>query len=162
MSAADWNAVLATFADWPGGRLVREFALAWLIANACHVLGLALLVGAIVPLDLRLMGVARSVPLADLGPFLRRVAACGLGLAAATGVLMLSAKPAEYLANPAFQTKLVLLAAALANVLLLQRSAAFARALGGGEISPGVRLGAAVSAFLWLAVLAAGRTVGFA
>ena len=56
--------------------------------NALHIFGIALLVGAIVPLDLRLLGLWRSVELAPLYRMLSRIAAAGLLLAIASGALL--------------------------------------------------------------------------
>ncbi len=151
--------------SWPGAVLLQRSGTAYLLVNAAHILGLGLLVGAILPLDLRLLGLFRGVPLAVVGPFLSRAAAAGLALALVTGLWLFTVKPAEYLGNEAFLWKLALLAAALANIAIQHRSSAFARAVGqggaGGEPSAGVRLVALVSAALWLSVLVAGRWVGF-
>ena len=74
------------------------------------------LLGAILPLDLRLLGFFRTYPVEVLAPFLVRCAAVGLSLALLTGAWLFSVKPDEYLANPAFRWKLALLALALINV----------------------------------------------
>jgi hypothetical protein len=155
MVLVDW------IAAWPGAVLLQRSGTAYLLVNAAHILGLGLLVGAILPLDLRLLGFFRSVPLAVVGPFLSRAAAVGLGLAILTGLWLFTVKPAEYLANEAFLWKLALLAAALVNIVLQHRSGAFARALAEGEVRTGVRLAAFCSAVLWLSVLVAGRWIGF-
>ncbi|MBX9944727.1 MAG: DUF2214 domain-containing protein [Reyranella sp.] len=150
---------------WPGAVLLQRSGTAYLLVNAAHILGVGLLVGAILPLDLRLLGLFRGVPLAVVGPFLSRAAAAGLVLAIATGLWLFTVKPAEYLGNEAFLWKLGLLAAALLNIAIQHRSGAFARTVGeggaGGEPSAGVRLVALASAVLWLSVLVAGRWIGF-
>ena len=57
--------------------------------NAAHLLGIALLVGAIVPMDLRLMGLWRpDVRLDTVLGLLRPVAAFGAGLAVLTVICM--------------------------------------------------------------------------
>ncbi len=146
---------------WPGAVLLQRSGTAYLLVNAAHILGVGLLVGAILPLDLRLLGFFRGVPLAVVGPFLSRAAAAGLALAIAMGLWLFTVKPAEYLGNEAFLWKLALLAAALLNIVVLHRSTGFARALRDGEPGVGVRLAAFCSVVLWLAVLVAGRWVGF-
>ena len=90
---------------WPGAVLLRGSGTAWLLVDAAHILGVGLLVGAIVPLDLRLLGLFRAPPLALIAPFLSRAAAAGAALAFATGLWLFSMKPAEYLANDAFLWK---------------------------------------------------------
>lgn len=157
----DPSVLLAALADWPGARALRQSWIAYLSVNATHILGMGLLLGAILVLDLRLLGGLRAVPLAVLGPLNARVAAVGAGLAIVTGLWLFSVQPAEYAQNPAFQIKLGLLAAALANVVVQHANPAYARAIEGNPASGGVRLSAAASALLWLAVLVAGRSIGF-
>lgn len=155
MIGVDW------MATWPGAVLLQRSGTAYLLVNAAHILGVGLLVGAILPLDLRLLGFFRGVPLGVVGPFLSRAAATGLGLALATGLWLFTVKPAEYLGNEAFLWKLALLAAALLNVAAQHRSGAFTRALIDGEPHTVVRLAAFCSAVLWLSVLVVGRWIGF-
>ena len=141
--------LVAWLGEWPGAVLLQRSGTAYLLVNAAHILGVGLLVGAILPLDLRLLGFFRTVPLAVLEPFLVRAAGTGLALALVTGVWLFTVKPVEYLANEAFLIKGALLAAALLNILLCYRIAGFARAA------------AAFSLLLWLGVLVAGRWIGF-
>jgi hypothetical protein len=154
-------ALLDWIAAWPGAALLRASGTVWLLVNAAHILGVGLLVGAIAPLDLRLLGLFRTVPLAVVAPFLSRAAAAGAVLAIVTGLWLFSMKPAEYLDNSAFLWKAALLALALANVALQHANRHFARAVAGGEVRPTVRLAALGSILLWLSVLVAGRWIGF-
>lgn len=143
------EALVGGLGSWPGAVLLQRSGTAYLLVNAAHILGVGLLVGAILPLDLRLLGFFRSVPLPVIEPFLARAAATGLALALVTGVWLFMVKPVEYLANEAFLIKGGLLAAALLNIVLRYRIARFARAA------------AALSLLLWLGVLVAGRWIGF-
>jgi hypothetical protein len=152
-------ALVDWLAGWPGALLLQRSGTAYLLVNAAHILGIGLLLGAILPLDLRLIGCFRTVPLPVIGPFLIGAAASGLALALATGFWLFTVKPGEYLGNAAFLTKLALLALALGNVALQHRL--LKPALAGGEIGLPVRLLAAVSLLLWLCVLVAGRWIGF-
>ncbi|NKC33565.1 DUF2214 domain-containing protein [Falsiroseomonas selenitidurans] len=133
----------------------------YLLVNAAHVLGIGLLVGAIATLDLRLLGAFRSAALGHLAPPLVRVAATGLGLAALTGLLLFSTRPATYLENPAFLAKLALLALALANLALLHAGRPWRAALAGGALAGRLRLAAGVSLAAWIGALLAGRWIGF-
>lgn len=146
---------------WPGAVLLQESGTAYLFVNAAHILAIGLLVGGILPLDLRLAGCFRSVPLAVIGPFLLRFAFIGGGAAILTGLWLFSVKPAEYVSNTAFLAKMTLLAVALCNILLQHRSRDFRIAMEGGNIAIPVRIRAALSALLWLSVLVAGRWIGF-
>lgn len=153
--------VVEWLAHWPGAQLLQRSGTTYLFVNAAHILGIGLLIGAILPLDLRLAGVIRGAPLALLAPFLSRAAAFGLALAVVTGFWLFTVKPGEYLANPAFLWKLGLLALALVNIALQHSGQAFREALAGDRFPLRVRLVALASCTLWLAVLLAGRWIGF-
>lgn len=151
--------------DWlealPLAAWLRRSTIAYPLVNAAHILGIGLILGAILPLDLRLMGVFRGAPLPAIGPFLSRAAAVGVALALVTGALLFLVKPAEYLANPAFLAKLGLLVLALANVALIHLGAGWRQAVTGRGVAPALRLSAAASMLLWLGALVAGRWIGF-
>jgi hypothetical protein len=149
--------VLDAIGTWPGAAWLQQSATAYLFVNAAHILGIGLLLGGILPLDLRLLGLLKKLPIEALGPFLTRSAAVGLALAIATGLLLFSVKPAEYLANHAFRWKLALLAVALINVAIQHR----VTVTRGWRVVPATRIFAALSMFLWLSVLVAGRWIGF-
>jgi hypothetical protein len=157
MSLVDW------IGAWPGAVVLQRSGTAYLLVNAVHILGVGLVVGAILPLDLRLLGFFRRAPLDVLGPFLSRAAATGVILAIATGLWLFTVKPAEYLGNAAFLCKAGLLVLALGNVVLQHRNRHFQIALASGASPPhrSVRLMAGCSAILWLSVLLAGRWIGF-
>ena len=129
----------------------------WLypMVNTGHVLGIALLFGAIVPLDLRLLGLWRGVPVDHLARPLVSVAVVGLLLAGGTGALLFATRPGDYIGETLFGVKLSLLAAALANALLMRRARRWRQ--GPGE----ARLAGAASIALWLGVIAAGRLIGY-
>lgn len=153
------SALVDWLGGWPGAVLLQRSGTAYLFVNAAHILGIGLLLGAILPLDLRLAGVLRASALPLVGPILIRTAACGLALASATGFWLFTVKPAEYLGNTAFLIKLGLLVLALGNIALQHRG--LKPALAGSEIGIRVRMLAALSAVLWLCVLLAGRWIGF-
>ncbi|GGF61038.1 hypothetical protein GCM10011402_11220 [Paracoccus acridae] len=141
-------------------RVLRGSGTLYMVLNATHILGIGLLLGAILPLDLRILGVLRGPSLAVIGPFLSRMAGAGLGLAVLTGFCLWSVGATEYLDNAAFRWKLVLLAAALGNVALLHRLG-WQRVVVTGVADRATRVLAAISAALWLSVLLAGRWIGF-
>lgn len=156
---------LETLADMlaslPFAAPLRRSVWSYALVNAAHILGIGLLLGAILPLDLRLMGWRSGPPIATLAPFLSRVAATGLALAVVTGVMLLSVQPAEYLPMTAFRVKLLLIALALANLTALHLNPSWRAVKTGGPLTGKVRWAAAVSALCWLAVLVAGRAIGF-
>jgi hypothetical protein len=133
------------------------------IVNAGHIVGLALLFGAIVPLDLRLIGLWRRVAIGLLARMLLPVAIAGLSLAALTGALLFSVSAIKYAGMTIFQAKLLLILAGLANALLLHRAEPWAvhqdTELQG--TTPRLRLAGALSIACWLAAIFAGRMLGY-
>lgn len=155
------TAFLQWVAGWPGAVFLQEYWIAYLVINAAHILGIGLLLGAILPLDLLLLRSRRGRDLSVLGPFLVRTAAAGASLVAVTGLWLFSVKPMEYVENPAFLCKAALLVLAIGNIALQHRGEHFAIALNSGQPSGRVRALAAASAILWISVLLAGRWIGF-
>lgn len=148
--------LLTRLADTPPAEWMRLSRWGYAGVNALHVLGIALLVGAIVPLDLRLLGWRRRLPLTALGRLLQPVAIAGLLLALTTGALLFLADPGGYAATPLFLAKLTLIGLAIANALALNLGPGLAGA------SPGrLRIAGVLSLGLWFAALAAGRFLAF-
>lgn len=138
----------------------------WLypLVNAAHIVGVALLFGAIVPLDLRLMGAWGGTPLDALSRILVPVAATGLGLAAAAGSLLFITKAAEYAASSFFQAKMLVLALGLANLVAYHARRRRGRPGANGPAPGSVplqRLLGATSLTVWVSVIVLGRLVGY-
>lgn len=133
------------------------------IVNAGHILGLAMLFGAILPLDLRLLGFWSAIPVKTLTRILVPIALCGLAISVSTGLLLFSVSAAKYAATPLFQVKLLLVAAAVANALLLRWSAdwSLAQTTETALSSSRLRLAGGLSILLWLAVILCGRFLAY-
>lgn len=152
-----WTAL----SEFPPTAWIRDSGTAYLLVNAAHILSLAYLVGNIVTLDLRLLGVFRVVPLNAVGPMLSRSAACGLLLAIFTGAWLFSVDPFAYLDNPAFLIKLCLIVLGVVNALWLHSRARWRAALEAGKAGAAVRLHALASVSIWIGAVVAGRWIGF-
>jgi hypothetical protein len=132
----------------------------WLgpLFDVLHFIGMALVVGCAAILDLRLLGVARSLPVAPL----RRLfpwAVAGFLLNAVTGVGFYSGNPGQY-QNWVFGAKMVFVALAVLNTLWMYAGQMGQRlqSIGSGEDAPpSVKLAAASSLALWLGVMLWGR-----
>lgn len=136
---------------------LRESTLAYPLVNTLHILGVALLFGAIVALDLRLMGWRRSAgPVDGFAMLLLPVATGGLLLAIPAGLLMFATDARGYAASSLFQAKMVLILVAIANALWL-RSIDWRN----GPPRPRVALAGGTSMALWLGVIVLGRMVGY-
>lgn len=132
----------------------------WLYAsvNTAHVFGIALLVGAIIPLDLRLLGLWRDVPRDALIRVLVPTALLGLALALTTGTLLFSVRAPEYAAIPIFLLKLGLITTAVGAALAFH--VVYGRSLQGADRRRLAQAGA-LSLTCWLGALVAGRMVAY-
>lgn len=133
------------------------------LVNAAHILGVALLVGAIVPMDLRLLGAWPGVPVATLGSVLLPVAMTGLLLAVLTGGLLFIVQPIEYTAQPLFWAKMSFVLFGIGNAIALRRSQAWTEQFPATPLQPALRAKVAGAASLsaWLATLLVGRLLGY-
>ncbi len=136
---------------------LRESTFVYPLVNAFHIVGIALLFGSIVALDLRLMGWRRDAgPAEGFTRLLVPVAIGGLLLAIPAGLLMFATDARAYAASPLFQAKMVLVALAVGNALWLR--AAERR----GSMSRfRAALAGAASILLWLGAIVLGRMVGY-
>ncbi len=140
---------------------LRRSGTRYMFVNAAHILAIGLLVGAILPLDLRLAGFFRKVPVDIVAPFLSRSAGVGLVLAIATGFCLFSVRAVEYAENPAFLAKLGLIAFGLLNLLTVHVGRGWKTLIATGVIRPSLRVSAALSVAIWIAAVLAGRWIGF-
>ncbi len=144
-------------ASWLG-QLVRTSTWLFPVIEAVHLLGLSLLGGVVLVVDLRLLGVMlREQPVSTLGrglqPWLNR----GVALMLSTGFLLFISEAVKCYHNPAFRVKMATLPLALAFMYFVRRPAVL-REKPPGEWSG--RALAAVSIMLWFTVAAAGRWIG--
>lgn len=145
-----------------GIHTLMNSAWGWPTAESLHFLGLSLLVGAVGLFDLRMLGMARGIPVAAL----HRLVPWGVGgylLNVGTGFLFVASAPDQYLFNPAFQVKLGLMAVAGLNVLFFYRFV-FARArevVEGGSAPRSAKIAALVSLTCWTGVIVCGRLITY-
>ncbi len=127
--------------------------------NAAHIFAIALLVGSVVPLNLRLLGVWRGIARETAVRLLAPVAASGLALALLTGPLLFAVRAREYSGVGFLQLKLALIAVGVLSTLALCRSHGFLL-----KDAPRARLAghALVSMVCWLGALVCGRLIAFA
>jgi hypothetical protein len=125
------------------------------IVQTVHLLAVAAVMGSIVMIDLRVMGLAlRGQPAEEV---LRRLAPWTWGalpILAASGLVFVVAQPHRYAVNPVFAIKFVLLAPAALLAAVSRWAIAPDRAL--------AKVIAAISLALWVGVVLAGRWIAYA
>lgn len=119
-----------------------------------HALGMGFLAGGNAAIDLRILGVARGIPLPSLERWFP-VLWISFVLSAVSGVLLLIAYPTKALTNPLFHVKIVCIALAVWLMQVIRKVV-----LRGSGSPKGVRL-AAVSLLLWIAIIGAGRLLAY-
>jgi uncharacterized protein DUF6644 len=142
-------------------RFMREALWAYPITEAAHIVGLALLFGSIVIVDLRLLGAGRKVPAAALVGYAVPWSLAGFVLAAGSGLMMFTAHASDFLSERVFLLKMALIVVAGVNAALLRIGVA-RRAWNIDQPFPArVRIAAALSIALWIGVIACGRLLAY-
>jgi hypothetical protein len=125
-----------------------------------HTFGLAVLVGANVVVDLRLLGIARGIPLAPLQR-LFRIMWIGFAMNAVTGVLLVIAYPTKSLTNPDFYVKLTVIGFAVWVMQRLKSQVFEDSTLSEADmVARGATL-AKWSLILWSGAITAGRLLAY-
>lgn len=128
---------------------------AYPVLEIIHIAGIALLLGNLVLLELRVFGRGAALPVDELARLSLGVAAVGFSLAAATGLLMFATQPQELLANRAFTLKMLLLLAAGCNAAVFHVRGSLRRLDGVAQLQM------LLSTAIWLAVIACGRWIAY-
>lgn len=140
---------------------IRDSLWIYPLANVLHVVAIAILLGAIAVFDLRLLGLARGIPVAALAALAPRLARIGVAVALPTGFILFAAEAPAYLRNPVFLLKLAAIAAALINLTLFHAGSFRAVAAWGDEIPVAARLAAAISLAAWTLAVVCGRFLAY-
>ncbi|MFH0302750.1 hypothetical protein AAFX91_37425 [Bradyrhizobium sp. 31Argb] len=143
------------------GHLMRNSPALYPAVEILHILGFVVLVGSILALDVRLLGLGRAIPIQPMAQLLLPLSRVGFLLAIGMGFLLFSADAAHVVRNPAFQAKLFLIVAALVNVMIAHSGPWRQVSLWGGEASGGAKVTALLSLVLWVGAVCAGRLIAY-
>ena len=134
---------------------LKTHAWAYPALEVVHIIGIALLLGNLVLLELRVFGRGAALPVKDLARLSLSLALCGFALAAASGLLMFATQPAELLSNRAFTVKMLLLMLAGCNAAWFHGRGSLARLDGLARVQM------LASSLIWLAVVVCGRWIAY-
>jgi hypothetical protein len=146
------------------GAGVRESLWLFPVIESLHLLGMAVLVGTIFILDLRLLGwTMRRVRVSALAGWLFPWTWAGLTVQLVTGALLFSSEAVKLYANPAFRLKLLLLGAAALHALIFHRFVyRDVAAWNDSDVLPaGAKVAGLISILIWAGIVVAGRFIGF-
>ena len=142
---------------------MRQWLWLYPIVEILHIIGLAVLVGAAVLFDFRLLGVSRALSVTALAGHLLPWARASLLFIVPSGLMMFTAHATEFATNPAFQLKLTLLAAAAVNATVFHlRTFRTVSAWDRVAPAPGAaKVAAILSLLLWSGVITCGRLLAY-
>ena len=154
------HAVLQWLHDTWLGEVSRQYAWIFTTGLVIHFIGLCVLVGVMVVVDLRLLGFGKRAPIGAVLSLLP-LAIAGFLMNLATGVVFICFDSFGYWANPAFKVKMVLVLLGGLNALwftLVERRKLAATGPG-ADTDILTKLSAAASLLLWFAVILFGRLI---
>ena len=128
---------------------------AYPMLEVAHILGIAMILGNLVLLEMRVFGLAADLSVESLARLSLALVGIGFSVAAASGLLMFATQAEELLANRAFTAKVLLLMLAACNAGWFharhsrQRLDGVAKAL------------MVVSTVIWLLVVTCGRWIAY-
>jgi small-conductance mechanosensitive channel len=139
---------------------MRESPIFFPIVATIHLMGLALIGGSVLVVDLRLLGVAlQNQPVAALAEDAERWLFRGLAVMVTTGILLFMCFATKYYYLTFFWVKMAALIAVIVFTWSVRRRVTLAK---DGDVSPMRRkVVALVSMFLWTTVAVGGRYIGF-
>jgi hypothetical protein len=156
----DWATNLSQ-ADW-----AQAIAGSWMfpLLETVHVFSLMAVLGTLAFVDVRLMGLAgRDYPVTTLSRQTLPLTWIGFVMAVLSGALMTAGQAGEYVTNPAFQLKLLLIVLAGINMAVFHLIPW--RTVGSWDADAptplAARVAGALSLALWVGVIAAGRWIAF-
>ena len=142
---------------------IRESSWMFPTLETVHVVALAIVVGSIISVDTRLLGLtSRNGRFTVIAREMLPWTWAGFAIASLAGLLMFASKAATYAGNGPFQLKLLLLLLAGLNMTLFHR-VGMRNVHEWDTRKPPLpaRLAGACSLLLWIGVLTAGRWIGF-
>jgi hypothetical protein len=143
---------LATPAGWAA---IAAHPWAYPALEVVHIVGIALLLGNLVLVELRLWGLGASLALPALAGLALGISLCGFGLAATSGLLMFASQPADLIANRAFMIKMGLLMVAGLNAAAFHLRGGLVRQDRVASAQTALSLG------LWVGVIICGRWIAY-
>ncbi len=142
------------------GHGVRDSVWLFPFVEIFHLLGLGLLGGTVLLLNLRLLNIDfRKVPTSELARDVRPCMLVGLAMMLVSGFFLFSSESVKMYGNPAFRYKMLFLLLAVLYTFTWYGQVTAAE---DSKLSPALRkLAAVVSVFLWAGVGLAGRAIGY-
>ncbi len=159
----DAPAILVALEQSALGMAIRQSVWIYPAANVAHILALTVLAASVAVMDLRLLGKFReTAPAAVIVPA-RRAVMLALTAMVLTGLVLFTAEASHVAMNAVFQIKMGLIALAVLNALIVQRSlpAMLSKTPAMTPLPIRFRIAAVISLALWFCIAAAGRLIAY-
>jgi hypothetical protein len=138
--------------------------LTWIVSNpyayplleVVHIVGIALLIGNLVLVEMRVWGAGASLDVQALGRLALSLSLAGFAIIVVSGTLMFAGQPEELLANRVFSIKIALMLLAGCNAGMFHARGGLAR------LDATARAQTILSLGLWLGVIICGRWIAYA
>lgn len=154
------------FMDWASdsivGTTMRDVFWLWPFMENLHFLGLSVLFGVLLTIDLRVLGVARSIPMSGALKLIP-LAIMAFSVNLITGLAFYAGNPYGYTNNLAFQWKmgLILLAGVNALWFWFGEHSRLSKLGIGEQADYSAKLIAAISLAIWVGVIVLGRLIPY-
>ena len=156
------NEFLNMLADSWLGNMMRDIFWMWPFMENWHFLGLSILFGALLAIDLRVLGFAKSIPMKPV-MWLIPLALVGFAINLITGIFFFCGDPFRYYYNTAFQWKMAMIVLAGINALWFWfgEHTKLAKLAVGEEAEIPAKMIAFISLALWIGVIVMGRLIPY-
>jgi len=149
------------------GQAMRQWEWLYPAVEIVHIVGIGLLFGSIVVFDLRLLGLARDIPVKRLARHVLPWSAGSFLLIVPSGLLMFTAHATEFIDSEVFVIKMLLIMAAGVNAALFHTITFRTADVWDSEEMrklpppPSARLAGGLSLLIWISVIACGRLLAY-
>jgi hypothetical protein len=149
------------------GRAMREWLWLYPSVEIVHIVGIGLLFGSIVVLDVRLLGFSKTISVRRLARHVLPWTAASFLLIVPSGLMMFIAHASDFISSPVFVVKMCLIMLAGVNAALFHAIAMRTADVWDVEEMrdlrppPSVRLAGAASLLIWISVIACGRLLAY-
>jgi hypothetical protein len=133
------------------------------VVEIVHIVGFAILVGAAIMYDLRLIGLSKKIPVTDATKHLSFWAQLSFLAVLPSGFIIFMVDATSLASNSAFQIKLLLIIAAIVNAAIFHQFSFKSVSKWNKNVSTPIsaKLAGIISIFLWITVIACGRLIAY-
>jgi hypothetical protein len=149
------------------GQAMRQWLWLYPSVETVHIVGIGLLFGSIAVLDLRLLGLSRTISVRTLAKHVLPWTAASFLLIVPSGLMMFTAHASEFIDSPVFVLKMCLIMAAGLNAALFHTMVFRTADVWDAEDMrklpppPSARVSAVLSLLIWISVIACGRLLAY-